>query len=235
VCCGPAPTGFTHCFACRHVVRSLGLTLSPALPARLCPIPSTLYSVLVAYKEAALGEARRRDGTVVCALLGEHMATQRDRVAGRLDGLPDHVVPVPSTSRPDGSPLGRVDGLPAAAVAPFPSASWSPALLRRAAAPVGHMRPSPQAFAVPEPRAVIGSRVVLIDDTYVSGARAQSAAAALRLAGARSVVIVAAGRVLRPDRVRAHAAFMAHAAALAEKHADGAARARCAQTVASTE
>ncbi len=36
------------------------------------------------------------------------------------------------------------------------------------------------------------SRVLLLDDTYVSGARSQSAAAALRLAGARAVVIVAA-------------------------------------------
>ncbi len=50
--------------------------------------------------------------------------------------------------------------------------------------------------------------MLLLDDTYVSGARAQSAAAALRLGGARSVLIVPLGRVIRPERFASHAAFM---------------------------
>ncbi len=72
------------------------------------------------------------------------------------------------------------------------------------------MRPDAGAFAVPaEVSATVrGRRALLLDDTYVSGARAQSAAAALRRAGARSVVIVVVGRVLRPDRSPAHAAFL---------------------------
>ena len=62
-------------------------------------------------------------------------------------------------------------------------------------------------------RLVRGARVLLLDDTYVSGARSQSAAAALRLAGAVPV-IVPLGRVLRPDRIARHAAFLArHTAA----------------------
>jgi hypothetical protein len=92
-------------------------------------------------------------------------------------------------------------------------ARWDPCALRRGDATVGHMRPDARAFTIvsaarPE---LVSRRCLLIDDTYVSGARAQSAAAALRRAGARSVVIVVLGRVLRPDRVSAHATFLRQA------------------------
>jgi hypothetical protein len=43
-----------------------------------------------------------------------------------------------------------------------------------------------------------GASVLLLDDTWVSGASAQSAAAALKLAGARRVAIVVLGRHLNP-------------------------------------
>jgi adenine/guanine phosphoribosyltransferase-like PRPP-binding protein len=41
--------------------------------------------------------------------------------------------------------------------------------------------------------------VLLLDDTWVSGASAQSAAAALRLAGASHVAAVILGRHVNPD------------------------------------
>jgi hypothetical protein len=47
-------------------------------------------------------------------------------------------------------------------------------------------------------RTVARADVLLIDDTWVSGASAQSAAAALKLAGARRVAIVVLGRHLDP-------------------------------------
>jgi hypothetical protein len=50
----------------------------------------------------------------------------------------------------------------------------------------------------------------------------------LRLAGARAVVVVAVGRVLRPDRVPAHRAFLQRCAGrgneLAEEHEGGGAQ-----------
>ena len=65
------------------------------------------------------------------------------------------------------------------------------------------MQPDRSGFAVAAAfaSAARGSRILLLDDTYVSGARAQSAAAALRRAGASSVVVAVLGRVLRTDRV----------------------------------
>jgi hypothetical protein len=113
-------------------------------------------------------------------------------------------------------------------------------VLARSRAPVGHMRPDASAFEVPAAaRGAVGGRgAVLLDDTYVSGARAQSAAAALRSAGARAVVIVALGRVLRPDRSPAHADFLRRARIQPEADAgDDAARrcCRCVHTGAATE
>jgi phosphoribosylpyrophosphate synthetase len=117
---------------------------------------------------------------------------------------------VPSTRRPTGSPLGAVPGVAVAACAPLGAAEWLPTALVRAVAPIGHMAPDASAFRVRESLRgqLEGRRVLLLDDTYVSGARSQSAAAALRIAGARSVVILVLGRVLRPDRSVLHAAFL---------------------------
>ena len=52
-------------------------------------------------------------------------------------------------------------------------------------------------------RTVARADVLLLDDTWVSGASAQSAAAALKLAGARRVAIVVLGRHLDPANPRA--------------------------------
>jgi glutamine phosphoribosylpyrophosphate amidotransferase len=52
-------------------------------------------------------------------------------------------------------------------------------------------------------RTVARADVLLIDDSWVSGASAQSAAAALKLAGARRVAIVVLGRHLDPASPRA--------------------------------
>jgi hypothetical protein len=195
------------CFACRVVGRRLGLPLAPVFPVRLCPLPSPLYTVLVGYKESPASEARRRFGPMVHALFAGFLSPHARCLAAAVGGPCEVVLPVPSTARPSGSPLAGVDGLASACAR---LGDWSPGLLARAEAPVGHMRPDLRAFAVPPARSpdVAGRRALLLDDTYVSGARAQSAAAALRRAGARSVVVVAAGRVLRPARSAEHAAFL---------------------------
>ena len=49
---------------------------------------------------------------------------------------------------------------------------------------------------------VAGTDVLVVDDTWVSGGSAQSAAVALKLAGARRVAIVVIGRHVNPDDPR---------------------------------
>jgi hypothetical protein len=234
VCCGPVAPGSALCFACRTVARWLGLPLAPVVPVRLCPLPGPLYAVLMGYKESPVGEARHRFTPMVRALLDDFLAVHAPCLAVAAGGPLDLVLPVPSTTRPGGSPLAGVGGLAEDVGRRIEGVRWSPRALLRGRAPVGHMRPDADAFAVPpaERPGVGGTRCLLLDDTYVSGARAQSAAAALRLAGAQAVVIVALGRVLRPDRVPAHAAFLRQAARDVRA---GRPCARCVQAGAPTE
>jgi hypothetical protein len=224
VCGGPTNPGFAHCFACRAAARLLKLPLAPVVPAHLCPVPGPLYAVLMGYKESPVDEARRRFTRRVLQLFGTFFAEHGDCVIRAVGGEVDLVLPVPSSSRPGRAPLERVNGLAELIVSTRGvGGRWAPSLLERAGGVIGHMRANSGAFAVPPPSrsAVSGARVLLLDDTYVSGARAQSAAAALRLAGAHAVGIAPLGRVLRPDRVPAHALLLESRPAL-EGH-----RSRC--------
>jgi hypothetical protein len=214
ICCGPAATGHLVCFACRLVTRRLGLAPAPVVPARLCPLPSPLYTVLLGYKESPVAEARLRFGVVVRALLRAFLVGHGGRLEAALGGPIDLVALVPSTHRPGPAPLALVAGLADDVAGALPAARWAPALLRRADQPggwppVAHMRPDGAAFTVrpPDRAALRGARVLLLDDTYVSGARSQSAAVALQRVGARTV-IGPLGRVLRPGRVARHADFL---------------------------
>ena len=228
LCCGPAEPSAV-CFACRLVGHRLALPLTPVSPIRLCPLPSPLYTVLMGYKESPVPEARARFIPMVRGLFDAFFAAHAARLTG---GAPvDVVLVVPSTARPSGAPLARVPGLDEDVGARL-GARWRDDLLVRGPGRLAHMRPRRDGFVVPADRrsALQGRHLLVLDDTYVSGARAQSAAAALRLAGAASVRIVAAGRVLRPDRVPAHADFLRrHLRAPTPKTADTACR-RCAQT-----
>jgi hypothetical protein len=165
-------------------------------PVRLCPLPSPLYTVLMGYKESPVPEARARFTPMVRSLFDDFFAAHAACLAA-------------------GGPVGQVPGLSGDVRARF-GGCWCDDVLRRGPGRLGHMRPARDGFAVPPERRaeVQGRHVLVLDDTYVSGARAQSAAGALRLAGAVSVQIVAAGRVLRPDLVPGHADFLRrHAAA----------------------
>ena len=202
----------------------LQLPLTPVLPAALCPLPGPLYRVLMGYKESPIEEARQQFARRVGDLFSVCLTDHRPCIEAELGGRVDLALPVPSSSRPGRAPLERVDGLAEVVVAALGSQTrWWPRALQRAEGEIGHMRPNAAAFAVPGASldAVREARVVLLDDTYVSGSRSQSAATALRLCRARAVVIVPLGRVLRPERFSGHAA-------LADRSARGGAhQARC--------
>jgi hypothetical protein len=69
--------------------------------------------------------------------------------------------------------------------------------------PTGHLSPSRGAFVPLGPAHPAGTRVLLIDDCWVTGARALSAVVALRSAGADVTGILVLGRMLQaPDLSR---------------------------------
>jgi adenine/guanine phosphoribosyltransferase-like PRPP-binding protein len=70
-------------------------------------------------------------------------------------------------------------------------------VLRLSTTEVGHLTASDDGF---EPnRDVSGDRILLVDDTFTTGARVQSAASTLACAGAIVVGIVPIGRVIKPE------------------------------------
>jgi len=178
----------------------------------MCPVPGPLYRMLMGYKEAPVDELRRHYSRSVedsfSTFIAEHVAC----LTVALGGSVDLVVLVPSSSRPGRASLECAEGLAERVVSALgPGARWLPSALQRARGDIGPMRPNALAYVVPgscRPD-VRGSRVLLLDDVYVSGSRAQSAAAALRLSGARTVLVVPLGRVVRPERFATHAAFVA--------------------------
>ena len=98
--------------------------------------------------------------------------------------MPTHLAVVPSgRGRPGPHPLQALAG-------PCVALPWVSLGLRLRDEPgvrdldAGRYRAPPAA----------GAQVVLLDDTWTTGASAQSACAALRLAGARSVAVIVLGR-----------------------------------------
>ena len=87
------------------------------------------------------------------------------------------------------------------------AAIWLPGLLVPRAIPC--LEATAPAFLVdPVQRGrVAGRTVVVVDDTMTTGATLQHAAAALRQAGARSVIGLVLGRVLRPEAADSHARY----------------------------
>lgn len=206
-------------------------------------MPGPLYSVLVGYKESPIGELRRHCAGAVDQLFSAFLRQHRRCVARVLGGPVNLVLPVPSSSRPGPPPLDRVHRLGIHVVEALAGSTgadpplWCPGLLERTDEPVGHMAAHAGAFEV-APWAgplVSRSRVLLLDDTYVSGARAQSTAAALRLAGASRVLIVPLGRVIRPDKIATHAALLARSRSIGAAPPGGHRCARCVVTQAEAE
>ncbi len=214
--------------------RRLALPLTPVSPIRLCPLPGPLYTLLMGYKESPVPEARARYTPIVLALVDAFFAAHADCLAR--DAPVDLVLAVPSTTRPSGAPLAAVAGL-GDVVHGRLGARLAADLLCRGPGSLGHMRPRRDGFVVPPARrsAVRGRHVLVLEDTYVSGARAQSATAALRLARAASVQIVTAGRVLRPERVPGHAAFLRGLAAAPAPDSEVSVCRACVQTPAPSE
>jgi hypothetical protein len=152
-----------------------------------------LHRRLRGYKDAPVAEAR--------AACTRHLATLvRGWLAGRGDGGRlgpwDLVAAVPSSRRPGPSPVDRL-----VAAVPSLAPQLAAGLLVRGPGRTDHLVADRRGFAV-DPAVgerAVGRRVLVVDDTVVTGARAQSAVAALRAAGLRPAGVLAVGRAVAPE------------------------------------
>ena len=189
-CCrGPARRGFDRCFPCDlHAKSAPGLLADVVAPVACAPKGSGLATDLWRYKSGGAGS--REAGAALLAMLLVFLHDEGARVWHRAGATaPTCACVVPSgRGRPGPHPLQLLVrgclALPWAALAARPGGdTWARVL-------------DPGRFRVPQP--LTGSAVLLLDDTWTSGGTAQSAAVALKRAGARSVAVVVLGRHLPP-------------------------------------
>jgi hypothetical protein len=186
-CRGPAGRGRARCFQCGlHAESAPGLLADAVIPVAYAPKGGPLARDLWLYKssrpEAYAAAARLL--ALLLVFLHDH-----GEAAWRRAGLaaPTHVCVVPSgRGRPAPHPLQELLGgylaLPWVSLRAGPGAadSWARWL-------------DPDRFRAARPLPG-GARVLLLDDTWVSGSTAQAAALALKRGGARSVATVVLGR-----------------------------------------
>lgn len=182
-CKGPLPLQGNGCQNCQENADALDGIVIEAVPVSLYFKPSRLRDWLTFYKSSDEALADPAAGSAITELYRRYFLANQSQIA-KLNV--DAVVVVPSTRRPPPHPLAVLledtGALPARIVT----------ALIRTSAPLGHNQPSRDAFAVVPDVAV--KRVLLIDDVYTSGARAQSAAFALRSAGIEVAALWIAGR-----------------------------------------
>lgn len=162
------------------------------VPISFYAIPSQLHTVLRNYKDGASKDTRRQFRVQTAAVLGHFLSLHRsciERAAGRSWTV---ITTVPSTRIPNKEhALVKAMRLVPGLFAEYET------LLASGPSSLGHNMASDTGYEVI--RDVARERVLLVDDTWTSGARAQSAASALRLAGAEVVAIVVVGRVIDPE------------------------------------
>jgi hypothetical protein len=193
VCRGPVRGGFARCYQCDVASSQAGgLLADVVMPIGYAVKGGQLAADLRRYKSDGDGDgAAERLRSMLAAFLDKHGGCVW-RAAG-MPGGPDAVAVVPSgQGRPGAHPL--LDIIESCVDLPMARLSISPSGAARG-----------RGVSLRWLRAcgpVAGACVLLVDDTWVSGGSAQSAAAALKLAGASRVAAVVLGRHLDPGDPR---------------------------------
>ncbi len=206
----PVPAGNARCYPCGlHAETLPGLLADAVVPICYAVKGSEHARNLWLYKSARPGAAAARAAirALLVVFLRDH-----GRCVWRAAGMarPTHLSVVPSGRgrRRHPHPLQAL----AAPCLALPPAALD---LRLRDEPGTRELDADRFRAAP----LDGADVLLLDDTWTTGASAQSACAALRLAGARSVAIVVLGRHVHPGTARPAAAAGGAAASAAGRAA----------------
>ena len=171
------------CDNCLQVTAELTFPCPNVMPISLYRKPSLLRDWLKFYKPGAEG-FEPSYCTAIAAILYFALVRQSWRLARKVGGW-DYLAVVPSTHPSGYHPLEQqlqMIGLEEQLMRP----------LIRTEVPLGHRLMNDNGYAVVDE--VAGKRYLLVDDVYTTGARSQSAASALQLAGGVVVAIVVIGR-----------------------------------------
>lgn len=182
--------GYANCYACAHGQRCLDLVV----PISYSIGREQLHHALASYKRLA-GDTAARLRAELAAVLWRFLAAHEECVAAAARVSRFRLVTtVPSgdVARDPTHPLRRI-----VAEVVAPTRDRHASLLVRSEVDCASREFCAEKFRVVRP--LNGEPVLLIDDTWTTGASAQSAAAALTAAGAGPVVAVVIGRHLNRE------------------------------------
>lgn len=189
MCHGSPTPGWRRCWSCNKVTAQVSKPCRKVLPMSLYQVPGPLHSCLRNYKDYQPG-GTMSGPTVVQRSLAKFIELHASCIAG--DGQWDLVVVVPSSTNRQGEHPLHV----ALSYLAVGDTNTSGLLTCTQPGLVGHCTASDRAFSVRGD--VAGAKVTVLDDTWTTGARAQSVASSLALSGAHVLAIVVVGRVISP-------------------------------------
>jgi predicted amidophosphoribosyltransferase len=192
ICHTGAAGSSANCNSCDLTRSQVTFPAKFILPISLYEVPDQYWNILRYYKDGDRSQVRSQLGTVLAATIARFGAAHWDCIVREFGGAPTLVTTVPSSAGRQGEhPLSR-------AVRRSMSLKdlFTDTLVSGTAA-IGHRRANDDGFRAV--KRLDGHRVLLVEDTFTTGGRTQSAASALRLAGATSVGVLAAGRVINPS------------------------------------
>jgi predicted phosphoribosyltransferase len=182
--------GYERCYACAHG----GAVLDAVAPISYSVAREQLHHALACYKRLT-GEVARRLTVELAAVLWRFLAEHENcvaRAAGAAGFAIVTTVPSGDGVRDEHHPLRRIVGELVG-----PTRDRHERLLARSDHAVAGREFDPEKY---DPaRQLAGEPILLIDDTWTTGANAQSAAAALKGAGAGVVAAVVIGRHLNRE------------------------------------
>jgi hypothetical protein len=194
LCLGPTKmlTDYAQCASCYKLFYQSAcpsLVEDRVVPMTIAENPSPWYSALYTYKKTQFREHGGRIG----ALAYRWLRTHEEQLAALLGGDADYVTVVPSKRgiSYEWQPLKKALSLVR------PMGQMMREVLSCPKQYVGRLTTyKPELFNIIT--GVDGDRIVLVEDTWISGATALSAAGALLEAGAESVVLTPIAREMKP-------------------------------------
>lgn len=195
--CHNAPfAGQTRCWSCQQTTGGVTHPVEHVVPISHYKLGQQLHTILKDYKRSQSATVRAQFLLVVAATLSRFLRDHGGHVAAAGGDQWDVITIVPS-KRASGAPHALELAIQRSARLSRSYQSllepWQPdfsAEAKRASSD----RTYRARVAIDR-----GTRVLLIDDTFTTGATVQSAATALTLAGATVVGAVVVGRVIHPD------------------------------------
>lgn len=178
------------CIKCRTAEELLGSPPVPVVPISLYVKPSPMRDRLTYYKDPR-GPEDASLASEVAALFERFFREHGNELAVRYGNFDAAAVIPTKGERPGTHPLHiALEALPAFYVPPRET------VLELGATKIERRSPSRDGFVADS--SVAGRSFLVLDDVYTTGATAQSAAHALRAAGATVPAVVVAGRRLNP-------------------------------------